>query len=132
MKNLVGKFQSLEQEIANEKGDFTLFALFLREDVPDRWDLVVSAPWFGTNEKNTLDYLVSKVRSRLKEAELLMLSRIILVSASDPALRAIHKAVSIEHGTVEISNSHFFGLMIKQAYIITSKRAPASQYSTAG
>ena len=131
MKELVAKLRSLEQEIAEEKGDFSLFAVFLREDVPNRWDLVVSAAWFGPNEKSTLDYLVDKIRSRLKESELLMLSRIVLVCASDPSLKAIHSAVKVEHGEVEISNSSFFGLLIKQAYIITSKREQRKQPSTA-
>ena len=130
MKELVSKFVSLEQEIAQEKGNFAFFALFLREDVPDRWDLVVSAPWFSTDTKETLDYLVGKIKPRLKESELLMLSRIVLVSPSDLSLRAIHKAVQIEHGAVEVSNSNFFGLVIKQAYIITSKRLNGDKLST--
>lgn len=122
MKDLISKFVGIERQIAEEKGDFALFALFLREDVPDRWDLVVSAPWFGPDEKETLDYLVRKIRPRLKESEVVMLSRIVLVPSTHPALRAIHKAVEIEHGSVEVSNSNFFGLSIKHAYIITSKR----------
>jgi hypothetical protein len=121
MKDLVAKFVELETEMAKEKGNFSLFALFLREDVPDRWDLVVSAPWFGDNQKVILDYLVNKIKSRLKDAELLLLSRIVLVSSTDPTLKAIHKAFEIEHGMVEVQNSNFFGLMIKHAYIITSK-----------
>ena len=35
---LTEKFAELESHIAEEKGPFALFALFLREDVPDRWD----------------------------------------------------------------------------------------------
>lgn len=130
MKELVAKLRSLEEEIAEEKGDFFLFAVFLREDAPNRWDLVVSAPWFGRNEKATLDYLVSKVKSRLKPSELLMLSRIVLVSPSDPSLRAVHTAVKVKRGEVEISDSSFFGLPIKHAYIITSKREQPKQAST--
>lgn len=122
MKNLIAKFVTLEREMAQEKDDFALFALFLREDVPDRWDLVVSAPWLSPNAKETLDYLVGKIKPRLKESELLMLSRIVVVPASDPALRTIHSALNVEHGTVEVANSNFFGLLIKHAYIITSKR----------
>ena len=33
---LVERFAQLETEIAQEKGDFALFALFMREEVPDR------------------------------------------------------------------------------------------------
>lgn len=130
MKELVAKLRSLEKEIAEEKGDFTLFALFLREDAPDRWDLVVSAPWFGRNEKATLDYFASKVKSRLKVSELLMLSRIVLISPSDPSLGAVHTAVKVKGGEVEMSDRSFFGLPIKHAYIITSRREQPRQAST--
>jgi hypothetical protein len=44
MKELLGKFVELEQRLSQERGEFSLFALFLREDASDKWDLVVSAP----------------------------------------------------------------------------------------
>jgi len=45
MKQILDKFVSLERDIASEKGEFSLFALFLREDAEDNWDLLASAPW---------------------------------------------------------------------------------------
>jgi hypothetical protein len=33
--------------------------------------------------------------------------------------------VQIEHGGVEVRDSNFFGLPVKHAFIITSKRPPA-------
>jgi hypothetical protein len=36
MNELVSKLRILEQEIAAERGPFTLFALFLREESPNR------------------------------------------------------------------------------------------------
>ena len=99
-----------------------LFALFLREDAQDKWDLVVSAPWIEVNKKEALSYLTNELRSHLRSQEMLTLSRIVLVDNDDPALEAIHKAISVEHGKVEIKDSSFFGLQIKHAVIITSKR----------
>ena len=49
--SMAQRFGSLEAEIAQKKGDFSLFALFLREDAPDRWDLLVSAPWASSNKQ---------------------------------------------------------------------------------
>lgn len=68
------KFAWLESEIARERGDFTLFALFMREDVPDRWDLIVSAPWFGEDRQAAVNYLVGQIKSRLGEEDLTCLS----------------------------------------------------------
>src|SRR5437667_89713 len=41
MNEFVEHLKDIEVEISDERGPFILFALFLREDSPDRWDLVV-------------------------------------------------------------------------------------------
>jgi hypothetical protein len=122
MKDLVDKFVALEREISAERGSFALFGLFLREDAADRWDLVVAAPWFSSNEKKVLDYLTQKIQSRLKPHELVLLSRIVVADPSDASVKAIQAAFKIEHGKAEIRDSVFFGLHIRHAYVITSQR----------
>ena len=129
MKQLVEKLVPLEREISADKGEFALFALFLREDAQDRWDLVVSASWIEADKKKALDYLVNQLQPRLKPQELLSISRIVLIDEDNPALEAIHKAIRAEHGTTEVRNSNFFGLQIEHAYIITSKRECAKSNS---
>jgi hypothetical protein len=119
------KFSELESRIAAEKGAFTLFALFMREDAPDRWDLIVSAPWTGDDKRGTVNYFVAEIKSRLGEPGLTSLSRIVVVDPQDTAVQAINRAIQIEHGTVEVRDRDFFGLPIKLACIITSKRPPA-------
>ncbi len=119
------KFRALESRIAQDKGGFVLFALFMREDVPDRWDLIVSAPWVGANKREAVDYFVNQIKSQLGEQDLTSLSRIVVVDPEDAAVQAFNRAVEIEHGGVEVRDSNFFGLPIKHAFIITSKRPPA-------
>ena len=116
------KLAELESNVAAEKGSFALFALFLREDVPDRWDLIVAAPWAIADQKTALDYLVEKIKSDLGPEELTLLSRIVFVDPSDTAVQSLNRAITIEHGRVEIRDTSFFGLPVKHAYIITSKR----------
>src|SRR5437867_8326091 len=125
---LTEKFTRLESQIAQEKGDFVLFALFMREDVPDRWDLLVSAPWVGSNKREAVEYFVNQIKSRLGEQDLTSLARIVVVDPQDAAVQALNRAVQIEHGGVEVRDSTFFGLTVKPAYIITSQRpqAPAA------
>lgn len=124
-RELSDKFRDLERRIAEAKGDFVLFALFLREDVPDRWDLIVSAPWVGSNKREAVDFFVSQIKLQLGEGDLTNLSRIIVVDPADAAVQALNQTVQIEHGGVEVRDSSFFGLPIKHAYIITSKRPAA-------
>jgi hypothetical protein len=119
------RFAELESHIAEERGAFALFALFMREDAPDRWDLIVSAPWLGDDKRSAVDYFVTQIKSRLGEQELTSLSRIVVVDPQEPSVQALNRAIQVEHGSVEVRDSNFFGLPVKHAYIITSKRSPA-------
>ncbi len=122
MKQLVVKLSALERQISADKGEFTLFALLLREDSQDKWDLLVSAPWLQTNEKESWDYIAEQLREWLEPQELLLLSRIILLDDTNPVLKTLHKAIRIRHTSapVEINDTDFFGLLIKHGYIFTS------------
>jgi hypothetical protein len=122
---LTDSFTRLESEIAKEKGDFALFALFLREDVPDRWDLIISAPWATADRKAALEYVINRIRSQLGAPVLTDLSRIVFVDPQDVAVQNLNRAIHVEHGSVEVKDSNFFGLPVKHAYIITSKRPNA-------
>lgn len=122
MIEITEKLRALEQNIAAEKGSFLLFALFLREDSPDRWDLLVAAPWIQKNKNAALKFFSDKLIRTLSQKELLKLSRITIIGPDEPALSALQQAMHIEHGLSEIKDSNFFGLQIKHAYIITSRR----------
>jgi hypothetical protein len=122
MKQTIEKLASLERDIASEKGEFSLFALFFREDGDDKWDLLASAPWLEAHSRESLDYLVNQLRARLDTHELLSLSRIVLLEEDNPVLEAIHKAIKVRHGLAEVRDGISFGVPIKYAYIITSER----------
>jgi hypothetical protein len=122
MKEQAEKLQRVEKSLSESKGPFELFALFLREDSPNKWDLLISADWARGNKKASINTIIEEVRKVLTDQELLMLSRIIILDEDDAILKAIHQAMRVEHGLAEISNSNFFGLTIKHAYLITSKR----------
>ena len=133
MKQLVEKLISLERKIAEEKGSFSLFALFLREDAEDRWDLLASAPWLQKDKKDGLIYLASQLRKSLKQEEMLTISRIVLVDEKHPAFKAVQTVVDVEHAKgIEVRDSTFFGLRIKHAYIITSRRRKSRPKSGRG
>jgi hypothetical protein len=122
MKEIVEKLKRQEEIMAREKGPFDLFALFLREDAPGKWDLVIAADWVENNKELSFKYVAGIIQRALSKDELLQLSRIVLIDESNPALEAFHKAMQIEHGDAEIQDSNFFGLQIKHAHLITSRR----------
>ena len=122
MKELLERFIFLERNLAEQRGPFALFALFLREDAQDRWDLIVAAPWIETDRRSALTLLTNQIQKSLRPEELTQLSRVVLVDENNPALEAINSAVHVEHGAADVQDGDFFGLHIRRAFIITSQR----------
>ncbi|MGB8992395.1 MAG: hypothetical protein WCD80_10095 [Desulfobaccales bacterium] len=122
MRELLDKLKVLESRLSKEKGNFKLFALFLREEAEDKWDIVVSASWLESNNKESFNYLARELKSSITNQELLLISRIVVLDEGNPGLEAINRAFHVEHGLAEVRDSIFFGLQIKHAYIITSTR----------
>ena len=122
MKEIAEKLTQVERDLAEEKGQFLLFALFLREDAPNLWDLIVSASWIIKNKKKSIKYIFDRIKQELKVEELLKLSRIVVIEKDNPALEDLQRNFHVEHGILEIQDSNFFGLQIKHGYIITSRR----------
>jgi hypothetical protein len=132
MKELLDSFIQLEKRLSQQKGDFRLFALFLREDAQDKWDLVVAAPWADDDIREALSYIAKEVQDVLSPDDLTKVSRIVIIDESNPALQAINNAIGVEHGLTEVKESFFFGLLIKHAYVITSKKLLAAVETPAG
>ena len=122
MNEIVDKLMGVERHAAAEKGDFALFAAFVREDAGEKWDLVVSAPWLEENRKEGFHYLVGQVASRLTSDELFTLSRVVVVDEDNPGVKALHETVQTKHARVEMVDCVLFGMKMKRAYIITSSR----------
>ena len=122
---LTERFARLEASIAARKGDFVLFALFLREGAPNRWDLLVAAPWLGEDQQAAVGYLVGEVKSVIGADALLSLSHIVVVDPYHAELQDFNRYVQVEHGDIEIRDRDIFGQTIKEAHVITSKRPAA-------
>lgn len=127
MKELLPRFIELEKAISEERGGFAVFALFLREDAVDKWDLILAAPWIEEERKEALSYVTSKVQEAFTADELSRISRIVLIDLVNPAVEAVNQAVTVKHGQAEVRESNFFGLQIKHAYIVTSERRRANE-----
>ena len=127
MKEIAKKLKKQEVIMSKEKGAFDLFALFLREDAPDKWDIVVAAKWIKDDKPKALKYISMKLQKSLTKNQLLKLSRIAIIDESNPALEAFQRAFAVEHGMIEIQDSNFFGMQIKHVYLITSQRRSISE-----
>ena len=122
MTQLTTNVAELEETISRERGPFNLFALFEREDVANRWDLVFAAPW-AEDKGETLRYFAVELKGRLQPQQLLEISRIVVLDPTDDAVRAINREYDVEHGRLEVRDADLLGLPVKHGVIITSKKA---------
>ena len=118
----INKYTEVERELAETYGPFGLFALFLREDSAGRWDVLVSSDWIEDNKQRAMNLIAEKLKEKLDTEELISISRIVLIEDSNPALSAFQSEMNIERGNIEVKDSNLFGLPIKHAHIITSRR----------
>ena len=113
-------FAALQREIESERGPCVLFALLAREDLPDRWDLVIAAPWARAQQEG-VRYVVGKIQQLIGAPVLVELSRIVLLLPSEPMVRAITSGVGVEGGRVEVKDCEFNGLAIAHGFIFSSR-----------
>lgn len=118
----IEKLREVMNQVSAEKGDFVLFGLFLTEESPDRWDLVVSAPWLENGKLEALREFVEILSSIVGQEKAISLSRIVTLNQDEPSLKAILRSVQVENGPVVLHDNNLFGLEIKRAYILRAKR----------
>jgi hypothetical protein len=122
MKIDIEKLRQLMRDLSREKGEFIFFGLFLREEAPDRWDLVVSAPWLENGDLEALEDFVKKLRAAIGDDQLLFLSRVVTLDADEPALDAVTREINVEDGLVELRDADLFGMRMAHAYILRARR----------
>ncbi len=138
---LLDKLTRLEQEFASNYGAFSLFALMLREEANDRWDLVVSATWLeqiNTNPVTTIfskslgiyrpnhDSFFFRLGQVLTSDELIMLSRVVTLAPDTSFVQTMNKLYSLEHAISEFTNLEVDGVDFKRGYVITSQSTAAT------
>jgi len=109
-------------EIAAKKGDFTLFALFMRADAPGTWDLVVSAPWLESGKLKATSELVELLADAIGSESLQQFSRVATVGSDNPAVKFILANLPVDDGELRVQSTDLFGLQIEEAIIFRAKR----------
>jgi hypothetical protein len=123
MSKIFDALEQIERRLADEKGSFTLFALFERQDIPTRWDLVIAAPWVEEDNVQAVRVIADEMKKNLPKDDLVRVSRIVLLDPDDASVRAITSAHSVEHGRVEIDEGSDFGFPVERGYVITARQA---------
>ena len=128
----VDKYKKIRNRILKDKGDLDFFGLILREDAPDVWDLVVSAPWAEADTWSALQYLSNAVKAELEPAEILQLSRVVILEKGNPVLQALLSDLTVNGDSVaEYRDSTFGGIHFRHAYVLEAKSPVAAGASAA-
>jgi len=122
MNELIQKMVKIEKYLARQKGEFKLFALFLREESPGKWDVLVSAKWIDANKQQALKIITEQLTTKLNKDELISLSRIVVINNDNDAISTINKFMPVKNQVVEIRDKNIFGLEIKQGFLLPSSR----------
>jgi hypothetical protein len=124
-----GKLDRVFDSLETEHGPFVLAGLFMREDSPGRWDLVVSAPWLQRGKLVALGEFAKHLSDNLGQEEVFSLSRIVTLNRTDPALQRILREVGTITRPVEKVGHNLFGLPLEQAYIFRAhQRTPSHKH----
>ncbi len=123
MKKILDKLKLVLLELEKERGQILVFAFFLREDYPARWDLVVAAPWLDSGNVESYKVVATKVQNLLSSSEIIQLSRVVILDADDPGVAFLQNSYSVPNGTSkEIENcepfSRRFNFTIRRAYLL--------------
>jgi hypothetical protein len=123
---VLGKFVRVVREIESRRGPFVLFGLFLREDTPEVWDVVASAPWLDAARLDGIRHLAAEIGSALRPEEMLQLSRIVPMETSDPAVVQLTTRLGLRNAPVEMTDIDFAGARIQAATVLSVHGHPES------
>ncbi|MDE3055411.1 MAG: hypothetical protein KGI80_01755 [Verrucomicrobiota bacterium] len=126
MKQVIEKLKAVISVLEKEHERLLIFALFLREEPFEKWDIVVSSAWLNSKELGSYKLVTSKVQEVLSESELAQFSRIVLLDPEDPVVSFLLELETIKNGGYkELPGdvlSDKFGFTIKRAYLLRSQR----------
>ena len=126
MNTILDKFKKVVISLEKEKGLILIFALFLRVDPLEKWDIVVSAPWLNSNDISSYNIINAKIQENLSPLELVQLARIVILSQIDPVVQFLQESHTVTNGHfVEVSGEEFsekFGFTIKKAYLLRCQK----------
>jgi len=118
---LLQSFGQLQQRLIDQRGPLNLFALVEREDLPERWDLLIAAPW-TKNRQQTVKFVVGEIQQLIGASVLTSLSRILLFDSNDPVVSGLASGITVEGGRANIRDCTFNGIAIKHGYIYTASQ----------
>jgi hypothetical protein len=103
-------------------GTFNLFALFEREDVKDKWDILISMTMPEDKRNEIIKSIHAELLKVLPNEVIINISRIVFLEPLSPMVQNLNMFANVIHGNVEIKDSMINNLKIKHALLISSQK----------
>ena len=116
------KYKKAVDELEPKFGKFILFAVFLREDAPDRWDLLVSSARLEEEKLLGLSEFAKELRSIIGEDEFGKLSRIVTLNRDEDGLWVILRSIRGTGGVTEIRDVNFSGVQVIHGFVFRANK----------
>lgn len=127
--NLFEQFRSAEERISEAWGEFTLFGLFERDDIPGKFDVIASATWLFS-DRSSLNLLAEMVRNNIRDDNWWpRIGKFVLLDQDDPFVTAVLSRMpneSVRHDLQVLNDLSYDGEIIRNAVIITAQHPIAT------
>jgi hypothetical protein len=120
---LILKAEEVRRRMVADKGEFALFAMFLRENAQDVWDLVASAPWTDPADVESYQTFYRYLGKVLSVEEFKGIARVVILNISDPYVRDFCEQHENRERFVPIRNFSFGKLQVLIGYVLAASAA---------
>lgn len=121
MEDLLSALREAERLLTYRYEPFTLFGLFEREGVQERWDLIASAPWLEKGRKGI--EVMAQVIAKLPKEEATQISRIVILAPESAAVQAIVDAATvIDKGFAVVGPMLIGRAEVTRGYLLVSQK----------
>jgi hypothetical protein len=124
------KYKKAVDELEPRFGKFILFAVFLREDAPDRWDLLVSSARLEEEKLLGLSEFAKELKRIVGEEEFKKLSRIVTLNRDETGLWIILRSVRATGGVTEVRDVNFSGVQVIHGFVFRADKRDAELETT--
>ena len=120
-ETMLEKYATIAQTLSQEKGPFKLFALLELSNMACEWDVVMSASWLpGSDEMESLRFIVDKIRAVLTHQEYLKIARVILLDVNEPFVKTLQDFLKEHNNPKTFSSLEIEGVEIEKGRILIS------------
>lgn len=121
---LIRKIKSAVFHMIADRGDFTLFAAFLRRNAPGTWDLIAAAKWLDPDSIDSLKYIYTKISEVISPDEMVCISRVVVLSHQNTIVRHFLEEIAGRTGFIELKGFVFGDVPIRRGYVISVQNRP--------